>query len=418
MSGILGALFGASDPAVPAPDDDFWYGGSGTQSETGLTVTPERAMRVTTVYRCIAIMSQTLASLPIHIYRKIPGEAGASQRELADNHPLGEVLRYQPNRWQTSFEFRQMLMGHLCLRGNAYAEIVPGVRGAVDQLIPLHPDRVVPERLPTGSIRYTVTDPFTGQSRRLLQDEIMHLRGLTSDGLRGLAPIEAAANAVGLALATEKYGSRLFRNATRPSGILTTSKGLNEAGRKRLKQEWAALSAGMDNTGRTAVLEDGLAWQKIGLDQEEAQYLETRGFQVEEIARLFGVPLFLLASMTKNSTWGAGIEQMLIAFVIFTMQPWLVAWEQVFRRDLLVAKETYEIKFNVDGLLRGDSKARAEFYASGIQNLWMNPNEVRRKEGMNDREGGDAFVNPNIATMGHNGGPVMSPDTIDSGDDA
>lgn len=413
MSGILGALLGSSDSGTPAADDDFWYGGHGHRSETGLIVTPERAMRVTTVFRCVAILSQTLASLPLHVVRKERRADGQTEMFPADNHPLAEVLRYQPNSWQTSYEFRQMLMGHLCLRGNAYAEIVPGRRGAVDQLIPLHPDRVTVERLANGRLRYTVANPFNGEMRRMTQDEIMHLRGLTSDGFRGLSSIEAAANAIGLALATEKHGARLFRNATRPSGLLKTDKRLDDAGRIRLKQEWAAINAGLDNVGKTPVLQDGLSWQQIGLSQEDAQFLETRGFQVEEIARLFGVPLFLLSSMTKNTTWGAGIEQMLIAFVIFTMQPWLVAWEQVFRRDLIVAKDVYSIQFNVDGLLRGDSKARAEFYASGIQNLWLNPNEVRRKEGMNPRPGGDAYENPNVASKDRDSGSAPGDDNGD-----
>lgn len=393
MNGLFASLFQASAPASPSADDDFWYGAGGAASESGIRVTAGRAIQVTAVLRCVAILSQTLAALPLHIYRKT-----ADGADIAGEHPLAYVLRTRPNPWQSSYEFRQMLMAHVALRGDGFARIIPGPRGAVDQLIPLNPDRVVVETMSDGRPRYRYWDAARARNEVLVQDEVFHVKSFVYDGHRGIDPIAAAANAIGLSIATEKHGGRLFRNSTRPSGVLQTPKKLDEPTVNRLRAQWQQVNAGLDNTGRTVVLEDGLEWKQIALTSDQAQFLETRGFQVEEIARLYGVPLFLLGSMSKNTTWGAGIEQMMIAFVTFTMQPYLVAWEQAMQRDLITAPDRYFVKFSVEGLLRGDSKARAEFYASGIQNEWLSPNEVRRFENLNPRQGGDLYRNPNVAT--------------------
>ena len=388
--GILSGLLGGAGPADSwAPDDDRWYGPLSEPSATGVRVSPETAMRVTAVYRCVQILAATLASLPLLIYRRLPGGG----KDRASDHPLYDVLHRRPNGWQTSFEFRQMLMTHLCLRGNAYAEILPGERGFADRLEPLHPDRVVPELVTSGRLRYRITDR-DGSVRQLTQDEVMHLRGLSTDGYVGLGPVAVAREAVGLSLATEEHGARLFSNAARPSGVLETDKALSEEAVLRLRKQWETVNAGLANAGKTVVLEQGLKWHQVSLSAEDAQFLETRRYQVEEIARLFGVPPHMIGATDKTTSWGTGIEQQTIGFVTFTMRPWLVSWEQAIARDLILRPETYFAEFSLEGLLRGDSAARAAFYQSAIINGWMSPNEVRDLEGRNARSGGDAFWQP------------------------
>jgi hypothetical protein len=269
MIGIMDRLLGGGlrSETQLNPDDDRLYRGSGggLVSNTGRIVSPESAMRVTAVFRCVSILSQTLASLPLHVFKRL-GPGGGKDRAV--QNPLYYVLHDRPNGWQTSFDFRAMLMAHLCLRGNAYAEILPGARGAVDQLIPLHPDRVTPEVMKVDNsyrMRYRVAEFGTGAVRILTQDEVLHIRGLSSDGFVGVSPIAAAREAVGLSLATEEHGARTFGNGARPGGVLTSDKPLSPDAKVRLKDSWNQTQSGLENAGKTAVLSDGLKWQQIGM---------------------------------------------------------------------------------------------------------------------------------------------------------
>lgn len=394
MSGILSTLLGGGRPvrAQWADTDDRWYVpiGYGSRTASGPVVTPETALRLTAVYRCVAILAQTIAALPLQIYRRMP-DGG---KERATNNPLYGLLHDQPNPWQTSYDFRSLLMTHLCLRGNGYAEILPGPRGFADQLIPLHPDRVRVEMIEGYRLRYRYSDPLrAGAERVLTQDEVFHVRGPSTDGIMGMSPITANREAIGLALATEEYGARFFSNDATPGGVLVTPAKLDADAAKRMKESWLA-SQGGTNRHKVAVLEQGLKFEPLGMKNEDAQFLDTRRFQVEEIARMFGIPPHMIGATDKSTTWGSGLEQQTLGFIIFTLTPWLEAWEQAISRDLILIEQIYFAQHTIEGLLRGDSAARAAFYQSGIQNGWLSPNEVRVLEDRNARDGGDSFVQP------------------------
>ena len=414
MTGLFGSLFRASadTPAVASDADDSWYrGGYGPRSATGRVVTPDTAMQVAAVFSCVNLLARTLAMLPLTIRKwELNGDT-----TNAPQNPLWGVLHSRPNDWQTSYDFRAIMMGHLCLRCNAYAEIRPGRRGAVDKLIPLHPDRVTVRRNSEGTLTYNISE-LNGRTRTLVADEVFHIRGLSSDGVLGISPITQMREAVGLALATEEHGARLFSNGARPGGVLKLAGKLSPQAKRDLKSDWEEMQGGLGNSHRVAVLTEGLEWEQIGLSNEDSQFIASRTFQIEEIARIFQVPLFMLGVTEKSTTWGSGIEQLLIGFVIYTLMPWIVAWEQAITRDLIVAPEAYFPKFNLNALLRGDSAQRATFYKTMVGLHAMTPNEVREREDMNKIAGGDEFppvagaAEDKPAGPGHNGGPPMEDD--------
>lgn len=359
-----------------------WLRG-GMESSAGVSVTPESAMHVAAVYACIRVLSETLAQLPIHVYER---QANGNKR-LALEHPLNRILSAQPNGWQTSFEFIEMLQGHLTLRGNAYAAIVPGALGSVDQLIPLNPARMKVERLNTGRLIYTLTKP-SGDRVFFSQDEIFHLRGLSCDGMVGMNPIELARDSIGAAKATEDHGARLFANGARPSGLLTSDKPIKKETAATLRESWTSTYGG-ENQGKVAVLWDGLKWQDIGMTNEDSQFLETRKFSVREIARIFHVPPHMIADL-EQATF-SNIEQQSLEFLTYTMLPWLRRWEAAISRDL-ISDERYYAKFNYEGLLRGDSAARSAFYREMLNVGVFSINEVRELEDMNPIPDGDVHL--------------------------
>ncbi len=362
---------------VPGPFDDFWYNPVGTMSTAGIRVTADTAFNVSAVYAAVRIVSETVAQIPLIIYRRMPN--GGKQR--ADNHPLFTLLHDQPNPWQTSFEWREMMTGHLAIRGNAYNEIISGPRGAVDQLIPLHPDRVTVKQLENKRLAYEYR-PMEGPARILNQDEVFHIRGLSSDGITGISPIGLMRESIGLALATEKYGAGLFTSDGAIRGVLKHPGVLTPEGRTNLKESFSKGAA-----GGTALLEEGLSWEKIGMTAEDAQFLMTRKFQINEFARWFNLPPHLLRDLDKATF--SNIEQQAIDFISVSMMPWFRRWEQAITRDLILVPQTFFAEFLVEGLLRGDTKTRYEAYASAITNGWMTRNEARIKENLNPLQGLD-----------------------------
>lgn len=375
-----------------------WFGGS--RSATGLSVTADTAMRVTAVYRAVSILAQTYASLPLGVYRQL--DNGGKERDR--RHPLDEVLTKRPNRWQTSFEWREMMAGHFALRGRYYSEIISTGGKAVAELVPLHPDRVRPFRAPDGRLAFEYS-PLDGPRRIILQHEMHFLHGLTtgSDGITPLSPIGACREAIGLALATEEHGARLFGNGTRLGGVLTMDGRLkDDEARKTLLKSWKDAYSGVRNTGRTALLEDGMKWQALGMTNEDAQFLESRKLQVAEIARIFGVPLHMLAELDRSTN--NNIEHQGMEFVTHTVRPGAVRREEAMERDLLSgsSSRTHCIWFDLDGLMRGDSAARAAFNGTMLQNGVFNRNEVRISEGRNpsNAEGmNDYTVQTNMALI-------------------
>lgn len=356
-----------------------WFGGG--SSATGLSVTADTALRVTAVFRAVAILAQTYASLPLGVYRQL--DNGGKERDR--RHPLDQVLTKRPNRWQTSFEWREMAAGHFALRGRCYSEIVATGGQAVAELVPLHPDRVRPFRAPDGRLAFEYS-PLNGPSRIILQHEMHFMHGLTTgaDGITPLSPIGACREAIGLALATEEHGARLFGNGTRLGGVLTmTGRLKDDATRTALLKSWKEAYSGLRNAGKTALLEDGMDWKALGMTNEDAQFLESRKMQIAEISRIFGVPLHMLAELDRSTN--NNIEHQGMDFVTHTVRPGAVRREEAMERDLLSGASSHShcIYFDLDGLMRGDSAARATFNGSMLQNGVFNRNEVRISEGKN-----------------------------------
>jgi HK97 family phage portal protein len=399
--GILSSLETRATWTAPAhPRDPVvaeWFG-AGSNSAAGLNVTPDSAMKVTAVFRCVSLLAQTYASLPLTVDRLI---AGGGQ-EPDPTHPLFEVLCYRPNPWQTSFEWREMMGAHFALRGACYSEIIGTGGRAVSALVPLHPDRVRPFMAPSGQMAFEYR-PLNGASRVILQSEMhwMHLLPLGGDPTKPYSPIFLAREAVGLSMATEEHAARLFSNGARPGGILKMAGKLkDDEARKRLRESWREVHGGVRNSNRVAVLEDGLEWQTVGMTSEDAQFIETRDLQLAEIGRIFGVPAHKFGDLKRSTN--NNIEHQGIEFVTDTIRPGAVRWEQAMARDLLAGKRTHCVAFDLDGLMRGDSAARSAYHGSMLQNGVLSRNEVRVIEGYNrsNAEGmNDYTVQTNMALI-------------------
>lgn len=358
----------------------------GNKAASGVSVNEKTALTSTAVFSAVDILSRTLASLPLPVYRRLQGGG----KEKATDHPLYEILHDLSNPEMTSFEFRQALMGHLALWGNAYAEIERNNAGQIIALWPLRPDRMTVKRDSKGLL-YIYQMPDGGQVG-LRQSNIMHIRGLSSDGIIGYSPIRMAREAIGLALATEEFGARFFGNGSNPGGVLQHPGKLSEEAARRLKKSWEEMHQGLSQSHRVAILEEGMTWQQVGIPPEDAQFLETRKFQVTEIARIFHVPPHMLGDLERSTF--SNIEHQGIEFVVHTMRPWLVCWEQAIKRDLFMPAERqiYFAEFLVDGLLRGDIQSRYQAYAIGRQNGWLSADDIRELENMNPLPDGQGKV--------------------------
>lgn len=398
MIGTYEGLIGGPMESTPSVLDNYWYEpiGSGG-NHTGIRVTPQGAMRVTTVMACVRVLAESIASLPLIVYERLPNGG----KERVPDHYLYNVLHTQPNGWMTSFEFREMGAAHLALRGNFYALIIPGPTGSVEQLIPMHPDRITVSRLKNGRLIYEYQNPHTLKSDTYTQDEIFHVRGLSSDGIVGLCPIEMAAGALGLSIAAERHGQTFFGNGARPGMILESEQKVPHETRLQIRDDWERWHRGASNSHRTAVLDRGLKAHELGMTNEASQFLETRKYQDDEIARMFRVPPHMVGNLEKATF--SNIEQQSIDFVQHTLRPWLVRWEQAITRDLIVDDKKYFAEFLIDGLLRGDVSSRFATYSIGIQNGIYSPNECRRFENLNPRDGGDEYLTPlNMSSTGQN----------------
>ena len=403
--GILSSIFKSRDKPEnrTAGSGYTFFMGSST---AGKTVTERSAMQMTAVYSCVRILSEAIAGLPLHIYRY--GEDGSKQKALA--HPLYTLLHDEPNPEMSSFVFRETLMTHLLLWGNAYAQILRNGKGDVVALYPLMPNKMTVDRDDEGHLYYSYQrsndEALKPNSRVILSPhEVLHIPGLGFDGLVGYSPIAMAKNAIGLAIATEEYGAKFFANGAAPSGVLEHPGTIKDP--SRVREAWQSQFGGSSNSGKVAVLEEGMKYTPISISPEQAQFLETRKFQINEIARIFRVPPHMVGDLEKSSF--SNIEQQSLEFVKYTLDPWVVRWEQSIMRGLLSPdeKKQYFAKFNVDGLLRGDYQSRMNGYAVGRQNGWMSANDIRELENM-DRipaeEGGDLYlINGNMLPMKHAG---------------
>lgn len=405
MAGFLERILAPPQPraGTPAPQDDFWYGPVDGGTASGAHVTADSAMTETAVYACVGLLAETVASLPLMVYRR--GADGT--REVDRAHPLFAVLHDSPNGDHTSLEFLEMLMVHLLLRGNAYAEIVSGRRGAVDRLLPLHPDHVKVERLPSGRRIYEVRDPKgRTQTRRLVQDEVLHIRNRSTDGLIGLSPIRQAREQVGLSMVLQRHAAKFFANNAQPRGAIKTPGALDDEAVARMRKSWNDVYGGVDNSSKVAILEQGLEYQAISLSNEDSQFLESRKFQVAEIARLFRVPPHMIGDTERSTSWGTGIEHQTIGFINYSLRPWLERIEQALHRDLFIGpwRQTHFAEFNLDGLLRGDFPTRMAGYATMVNWGIANPNELRGRENLPPYPGGKFWLRPvNMVAVGPDG---------------
>lgn len=370
-------------------------------SSSGRRVTERTAMQMTAVYSCVRILSETLASLPLHIY-----ESSETNSRKATKHPLYKVLHDEPNPEMTSFIFRETLMTHLLLWGNAYAQIIRNGKGEVLALYPLMPDRMRVDRDEYGQLyyEYMLSDSDANAKEsgavRLSTQDILHIPGLGFDGLVGYSPIAMAKNAIGMAIATEEYGAAFFANGATPSGILTHPGVIKNP--EAMRESWSKGFGGR-NSHKVAILEEGMNYTPISIAPNEAQFLETRKFQLNEIARIFRVPPHMVGDLEKSSF--SNIEQQSLEFVKYTLDPWVSRFEQAMTRRLLTdnEKKKYYIKFNVDGLMRGDYQSRMNGYATARQNGWMSANDIRALENLDlisDEEGGNLYlINGNMLPL-------------------
>lgn len=369
------------------PLDDFWYMPVGLPTAAGVLVSSDQALRLSIVYACVKVLAETVAQLPLILYRRL--DRG---KERATEHPLYWMLSRRPNVMQTSFEWREMMQGHLGLRGNAYSEIVyQGNR--IAGLKPFHPDCVRVEDIP-GGWRYMVKDTPTSPERPVLRDEMLHLRGLAQNGVVGLNPIEMEREAIGFALAAQEHGARFYQNgATFPGWIEHPSNFKDKEKRNQFREDWQESQTGR-RLFKTPVLEYGMKYHEVQIKHTDLQYLETRKFENEDVARIFRMPPHKVGMLDKATF--SNIEQQSIEFVTDTMMPWLVRWEQRLTESLLTESEQQEyfFEFLVDGLLRGDAAARAAYYKSGVQDGWMTRNEVRDRENLNPLPGLDEPLEP------------------------
>lgn len=411
------SLFGfgqARDKPVDKAADagySFLFG----RTTSGKPVNERTAMQTTAVYACVRILAEAVASLPLHVY-EYRDDGG---KKLVHDHPLYYLLHDEPNPEMTSFVFRETLMSHLLIWGNAYAQIIRDGVGRVLGLYPLLPDKMEVQRDDKGNIYYVYSrnsdeNPTFKEygNIKLKAEDVLHIPGLGFDGLIGYSPIAMAKNAVGMTLACEEYGASFFANGANPGGVLEHPGVLKDP--SKVRESWNSVYRGVSNAHKIAVLEEGMKYQQIGIPPEEAQFLETRKFQINEIARLYRIPPHMVGDLDKSSF--SNIEQQSLEFVKYTLDPWVIRWEQSLQRSLLLPGEKgkYFIKLNVDGLLRGDYQSRMNGYAVGRQNGWFSANDIREMENMNpipDEEGGNLYLINGAMTKLADAGAFAKTDT-------
>ena len=402
---IFEGLFKNRGPTNRTAGSSYSFFMGGTTS--GKAVTERSAMQMTAVYSCVRILAEAIAGLPLHLYRYTDNGG----KEKAIDHSLYHLLHDEPNPEMSSFVFRETLMTHLLLWGNAYAQIIRNGKGEVIALYPLMPNRMVVDRDSNGQLYYQYTrqsdeaPTMKGETVILKPSDVLHIPGLGFDGLVGYSPIAMAKNAIGLSIAAEEYGSKFFANGANPGGVLEHPGTIKDP--RKVREAWQSQFGGSGNSGKIAVLEEGMKFTPISISPEQAQFLETRKFQINEIARIFRVPPHMVGDLEKSSF--SNIEQQSLEFVKYTLDPWVVRWESSIQRSLLNSdeKNKYFVKFNVEGLLRGDYQSRMAGYATARQNGWMSANDIRELENLDrisKEDGGDLYlVNGNMLPLNLSG---------------
>lgn len=376
----------------------------GPSTDAGVSVSEKSALGLPAVYRSIALIAGTCAGLPLHAYR--------DRGDLRERMAAQPALVASPHPDLSRFEWAELIYVHLLGWGNAYLRILRDQNGIARELWPIEPARVRVGRTRAGEKMYGIEGADLSASSEdgvlpLTDREILHVPGLGYDGVQGMAPIRAARQSIGLAMATERHGARFFGSGTTLSGVLSTDQRIDVDTADRLKARWKAANSGPDNAHDIAVLGSGTNFTPVSVNPADAQFVETQRFSIAQIARIFGVPPHLLGDTEKSTSWGTGIEQQSIGFVTYTLRPWLVRVEQ--RLSRLLPSPQY-VKFSVEGLLRGDTKARYESYATARQWGWMSVNDIRRLEDMTPVDGGDTYMQPlNMTTLGEEPSEIEEP---------
>lgn len=390
---------------IGSPYELMRYLLKGTSSRTGVTVNEATALNVAAVMTCVSLRARAIASLPVRVYERLDERS----KRPAVNHPVSRVLS-QPNSWQTRAELFSMLETHRVLRGNAYVwkNTVRAISGdgverdQVQELIPLHPDRVELVDQPDdygGPTQYKL-HRAQGVPIPLRADEVIHLKGLSTDGRQGRSVLQDAREVIGGAIATQDYASNFWGKDATPTLALTHPAKLSDKAKKNLEDSWERTYGGKEGK-RVAVIEEGMGIQQLSINAQDSQFLETRKFQRGEIAGWFHVPPHMLGDTEKSTSWGTGIEQQQIGFMVFTLRPDLVLWEQRLTRDLIQRPDRFFIEFTLDGLMRGDATSRGNFYRVMREVGAFSANDIRALENLNPIENGDVYLQPaNLSPLG------------------
>ena len=386
------AMLDMRDPVFQSVLTNGGFGGQPfLPSEAGVTVTPDLAMTVATVYGCVRLLSESIAMLPLRLY-----ERDGQYETIAEGHPVDDLLFYSPNKLQTPFEWKMLMAASLARHGNGYT-VVNRWRGRVTSIEPLVPQRMALRQLTDLTAEYRYTH-YEGRMEefRTGDGSIMHFRGLQTDGVRGLSPIAAARNGLGLVMQQENHASKLFTQGAQPMGVLKAQRPMTPEGIEMLRRQFDETFAGVGNSHRTIVLEEGMDWSKVSLNAEETQFLQSRKFSRNEIAMYFGIPPHMIGDVEKATSWGSGIEQQGIGFLTFTLQPWLTKICETINRDLLTPAERrrYFAQFDTAPLTRGDLASRSASLINLKNSGILTANEVRTDLNMNpsDEDGADKLV--------------------------
>lgn len=410
MGGIKGLLqriwTGQEERSTLANPDADLLAALGVQATaSGVHVTPESAMRLSAVSACVRLISESIASLPLHVYRRLDER----KRVKVIDVPAHRLLHDEPNPLMTSFTMRETMSAQLLLWGKALAVVIRNQASEPVEILPVHPSRVQIRRSDLIGLVYDVRLP-NERTITVGQADMIHVPGLSFDGIESLSPIRYAAQSIGLGIAAEQYGAAFFGNGSTPSGYLTMAERLSPEQVTTLRNSWYASYGGVANSNKTAVLFGGAKFERISIPPSEAQFVEARKFQVAEIARWYRVPPHMIGDLEKATF--SNIEHQALEFVTHTLRPWLVRWEQELNRKLFptstagVPSDLY-VEFNVDGLLRGDIKSRSDYYIRGRQWGWLSANDIRALENMDPIDNGDVYLSP--LNMVQAGDPAADP---------
>lgn len=394
-----------SAASTGSPDYSTWVSSaSSNESTSGIYVSPETAMKYSAVYSCVTILAESIAQLPCELYRRTKNGG----REKATDHPLYNVIRHQPNKKDTAFEFYEQGQGCIGMRGNHYSLIERDSNAHVKELIPIHPDKMGVLKGPDGLPYYHLIE----QNETLPMRMVHHVKSFSFNGYTGVSPIQVAANTIGLAIATDEHASRVFLGGTAMAGVIERPKEVatidSQEKIDKILAKWTERHSGLRNFFKVAMLQEGMTYKQLAMKNEEAQLLESRKFGVEEIARLYKIPRhFIQDSNGQNFNT---TEQMGLVFVMYTLMSHIKRREAAMMRDLVLPEERakYYIEFNVSSLLRGDQKGRYEAYAIARQWGWLSVNDIRRLENMPPlKSGGDVYLTP-LNMVDTNGKPLVS----------